>query len=62
MIASCNSNDKNDELRNKDILAIRFPDPIDINKNKIFNNIKSGKGFEYSKGKIWYPKEIWIYN
>jgi len=52
---------KKSELKNKDILAIRFPGNS-LNNNKIFNNIKSGKGFEYSKNEFWYPKEVWIYN
>lgn len=47
---------------NKDILAIRFPSNTSIKRNKIINNIISGKGFNYDGNKIWYPKEVWIYN
>ena len=47
---------------NKDILAIRFPTNRIIKQNKIINNIMSGKGFVYDDNKIWYPKEVWIYN
>lgn len=45
-----------------DILAIRFPTYNEINTNIIINNVISGKGVCYSNNKIWYPKEIWIYN
>ncbi len=47
---------------NKDILAIRFPTNKIIHQNKIINDIISGKGFIYLDNKIWYPKEVWIYN
>jgi hypothetical protein len=47
---------------NKDILAIRFPTNKTIKENKIINNIISGKGIIYADNKIWYPKEVWIYN
>ncbi len=47
---------------NKDILAIRFPLANEINKNKIINDILLGNGFRYETNKVWYPKEIWIYN
>lgn len=52
----------NDITDNKDILAIRFPTNRIIKQNKIINNIMSGKGFVYADNKIWYPKEVWIYN
>lgn len=52
----------NDITDNKDILAIRFPTNRIIKQNKIINNIMSGKGFVYDDNKIWYPKEVWIYN
>ena len=47
---------------NKDILAIRFPTNSILKKNKIINNIMLGNGFIYDDNKIWYPKEVWIYN
>ena len=47
---------------NKDILAIRFPTNRFIKQNKIMNQIMLGKGFIYTDNKIWYPKEVWIYN
>jgi hypothetical protein len=52
----------NDITDNKDILAIRFPNNSILKKNKIINNIMLGKGFIYDDNKIWYPKEVWIYN
>jgi len=53
---------KNDMDNNKDILAIRFPTSVDIQKNKIINNILFGKGLLYDNNKIWYPTEVWIYS
>ena len=47
---------------NKDILAIRFPTNSILKKNTIINNIMLGNGFIYDDNKIWYPKEVWIYN
>ena len=47
---------------NKDILAIRFPTNRFIKQNKIMNQIMLGKSFIYTDNKIWYPKEVWIYN
>ena len=47
---------------NKDILAVRFPHESFIKNNKIMNNIMLGKGFLYDNNKIWFPKEVWIYN
>lgn len=52
----------NDITDNKDILAIRFPNNRNIKQNNIMNNIMLGKGFIYADNKIWYPKEVWIYN
>ena len=52
----------NDITDNKDILAIRFPTNSILKKNKIINNIMLGNGFIYDDNKIWYPKEVWIYN
>ena len=52
----------NDITDNKDILAIRLPTNSAIKQNKIINNIMSGRGFIYDDNKIWYPKEVWIYN
>ncbi len=52
----------NDITDNKDILAIRFPTNRNIKENKIMNNIMLGKGFIYTDNKIWYPKEVWIYD
>jgi hypothetical protein len=51
----------NDITNNKDILAIRFCSYRTITHNIIVNNIMLGRGFIYSD-KIWYPKEVWIYN
>jgi hypothetical protein len=51
----------NDITDNKDILAIRFCSYRTITHNIIVNNIMLGRGFTYA-GKIWYPKEVWIYN
>ena len=47
---------------NKDILAIRFCTYRTITHNIIINNIMLGRGFIYADNKIWYPKEVWIYN
>ena len=47
---------------NKDILAIRFCFYRTITHNIIINNIMLGRGFIYADNKIWYPKEVWIYN
>ena len=47
---------------NKDILAIRFCSYRTITHNIIINNIMLGRGFIYADNKIWYPKEVWIYN
>jgi hypothetical protein len=47
---------------NKDILAIRFCSYRTITHNIIINNIMLGRGFVYANNKIWYPKEVWIYN
>jgi hypothetical protein len=46
---------------NKDILAIRFCSYRTITHNIIINNIMLGRGFIYDN-KIWYPKEVWIYD
>jgi len=50
------------ENNNKDILAVRFPSNIVMKKNKIINDAMVCKGFIYDTNKIWYPKEVWIYN
>ena len=47
---------------NKDILAIHFCSYRTITHNVIINNIMLGRGFIYADNKIWYPKEVWIYN
>jgi hypothetical protein len=47
---------------NKDILAIQLCSYRTITHNIIINNIMLGRGFIYSNNKIWYPKEVWIYN
>ena len=52
----------NDITDNKDILAIRFCSMRTITHNIIVNNIMVGRGFIYDDNKIWYPKEVWIYN
>jgi hypothetical protein len=52
----------NDIAVNKDILAIRFCSYRTITHNIIINNIMLGRGFIYDNNKIWYPKEVWIYN
>lgn len=57
-----NLNDNKDILDNKNILAIRFPTKNELKRNKIINNILLGNGVRYQKDKIWYPKEMWIYN
>jgi hypothetical protein len=46
----------------KDILAVLFPTKNVIQHNKIINNILLGNGIEYETNKIWYPKEVWVYN
>ena len=46
----------------KDILAVRFPTKNEIQRNQIINNILLGNGIVYETNKIWYPKEVWIYN
>ena len=52
----------NDNKDNKDIVEIRFPTINEIKRNKIINDILLGKGVIYEEDKVWYPKEIWIYN
>ena len=52
----------NDITDNTDILAIRFCSHRTITHNTIVNNIMLGRGFNYDDNKIWYPKEVWIYN
>lgn len=52
----------NDIADNKDILAIRLCSYRTITHNIIINNIMLGRGFIYADNKIWYPKEVWIYN
>jgi hypothetical protein len=47
---------------NKDILAVQFCSYRNITHNIIINNIMLGRGFTYANNKIWYPKEVWIYN
>jgi len=47
---------------NKDILAIQLCSYRTITHNIIINNIMLGRGFIYADNKIWYPKEVWIYN
>jgi hypothetical protein len=47
---------------NKDILALRFSSYRTVTHNIIVNNIMLGRGFSYADNKIWYPKEVWIYN
>jgi hypothetical protein len=51
-----------DMTDNKDILAIRFCSYRTITHNIIINNIMLGRGFVYDNNKIWYPKEVWLYN
>jgi hypothetical protein len=51
-----------DMTDNKDILAIRFCSYRTITHNIIINNIMLGRGFVYANNKIWYPKEVWLYN
>jgi len=46
----------------KDILTIHFCSYRTITHNIIINNIMLGRGFIYDDNKIWYPKEVWIYN
>ena len=46
----------------KDILVIRFPCNKELIKNKIINSIMLGKGINYENNKIWFPKEVWIYD
>ena len=52
----------NDITDNKDILAIHLGSHRTITHNIILNNIMLGRGFIYADNKIWYPKEVWIYN
>ena len=56
------SNIINDIALNKDILAICFCSYRTITHNIIINNIMLGRGFIYADNKIWYPREVWIYN
>ena len=49
-------------IENKDILAIHLCSYRTITHNIIVNNIMLGRGFIYANNKIWYPKEVWIYN
>ena len=52
----------NEIAANKDILAMRACSYRTITHNVIINNIMLGRGFMYGDNKIWYPKEVWIYN
>ena len=52
----------NNITNNKDILAIHLCSYRTITHNIIVNNIMLGRGFIYADNKIWYPKEVWIYN
>lgn len=52
----------NEITDNKDILAIQLCSHRTITHNIILNNIMLGRGFTYADNKIWYPKEVWIYN
>lgn len=52
----------NDMTNDKDILVIHSGSHRTITHNIIVNNIMLGRGFIYAGGKIWYPKEVWIYN
>jgi len=52
----------NEITDNKDILAIHSASHRTITHNIIINNIVLGRGFSYDDNKIWYPKEVWIYN
>lgn len=52
----------NDITNNKDILAVQLCSYRTITHNIIINNIMLGRGFIYDDNKIWYPKEVWIYN
>ena len=47
---------------NKEILAVHSCSYRTITHNIIINNIMLGRGFIYDDNKIWYPKEVWIYN
>jgi hypothetical protein len=47
---------------NKDILAIHSGSYRTITHNVIVNNIMLGRGFIYANNKVWYPKEVWVYN
>jgi len=51
-----------DITENKDILAIQLCSYRTITHNIIINNIMLGRGFTCDDNKIWYPKEVWIYN
>ena len=64
LLDNIQNNIENDTEIDKNILAIRFPSPNFIKKNKIINNIFLGNGVMYDKttGNIWYPKEVWIYH
>lgn len=57
---------RNDITSSKDILALKCPTEVVLNRNKILKQIKRGKGINYEVGelenKIWLPKEVWIYN
>jgi hypothetical protein len=52
----------NDMTDNKDILAVHSCSYRTITHNIIINDIMLGRGFIYTDNKIWYPKEVWIYN
>jgi len=47
---------------NKEILAIHSCSHRTITHNIIINNVLLGRGFIYAEDKVWYPKEVWIYN
>jgi len=55
MSVLCNEMDEN-----KDIIGICFPSSYELKTNKILNEIISGNGINIGN-KIWWPKEIWIY-
>ena len=47
----------------KDIVAICSPTDTFMTRNAVIDSILRGRGFIYdNSNKIWYPKEVWIYN
>ncbi len=63
--AQQNKKIRNEITNSKDILVLSQPTELILNRNKILQHIKRGRGINYyfeEKDHVWFPKEVWIYN